>query len=163
MLVLQILLVLVHTVIIELWFTKLIESIESDSELEELQDEPLPMKLLLRSGLNWRDFNFIFQLCSLDKLSCEIIGMDMLALHIHKFVKLISMIASISRIFIMKFLAGFCYLAQLSGAVRAARRPCSRGVACGRLTARTANSPTDCCPSLLALLAIAQRVLARAG
>ena len=63
MLVLQILLVLVHTVIIELWFTKLIESIESDSELEELQDEPLPMKLLLRSGLNWRDlisfFNYV--------------------------------------------------------------------------------------------------------
>ena len=76
MLILQILLVLVHTVIIESWFTKLIESIESDSELEELQDEPLPMESLLRSGLNRRYLNFILVSTSLDKFRHEIIGMD---------------------------------------------------------------------------------------
>ena len=64
--------------LLPLWFTNLMES---DSELEELQDEPLRMTLLLRSGLNWRNFNFIFQHRSLDKLRYEIIGMDLLALH----------------------------------------------------------------------------------
>ena len=45
--------------LLPLWFTKLMESMESDSELEELQDEPLPMESLLRSGLNRRYLNFI--------------------------------------------------------------------------------------------------------
>ena len=64
LLVLQVLLVLlVLSLLMELlllWFTKLMESRESDSELEELQDEPHPMKLLLHSGLNLLTFNFIF-------------------------------------------------------------------------------------------------------
>ena len=72
------------------------ESMESDSQLEELQDELLPMKLLLRPGHNWWNLNFDFQLCSLEKLRYQIFEMDMLPLHIHKLVKLISMIASIS-------------------------------------------------------------------
>ena len=61
--VLLVLLVLVLSLLMELlllWFTKLMESRESDSELEELQDEPHPMKLLLHSGLNLLTFNFIF-------------------------------------------------------------------------------------------------------
>ena len=60
--VLLVLLVLVLSLLMELlplWFTKLMESMESDSELEELQDEPLPMESLLRSGLNRRYLNFI--------------------------------------------------------------------------------------------------------
>ena len=65
------------------------------------------MESLLRSSLNWRNLNFIFQLRNLDKLRYEIIGMDMLALHIHKFVKLISMIASISRIFLNQVFGRF--------------------------------------------------------
>jgi hypothetical protein len=48
---------------------------ESDSELEELQDEPLPMESLLRCGLNRRYLNFILS-TSLDKFTHEIIGMD---------------------------------------------------------------------------------------
>ena len=73
------------------------DSMKSYFGLEELQDEPLHMTLLLCSNLNWQNFNFIFQLRSLDKLRYEIIGIDMLALHIHEFIKLISMIASISQ------------------------------------------------------------------
>ena len=83
LLILQVLPVLVLSLLMELlplWLTELMESMESDSELEELQDEPLPMKSLLRSGLNWWNLNFYFQLHSLDKLRYEIIGMDMLAL-----------------------------------------------------------------------------------
>ena len=55
----MVLLVLVLSLLMELWFTKFMESMESDSELEELQDEPLPMESLLRSGLNRRYLNFI--------------------------------------------------------------------------------------------------------
>ena len=82
LLVLQVLLVLpvlVMSLLMELlplWFTKLMESMESDSELEELQDEPLPMESLLRSGLNRRYLNFILVSTSLDKFRHEIIGMD---------------------------------------------------------------------------------------
>ena len=74
--VLLVLLVLVLSLLMELWFTKLMESMESDSELEELQDEPLPMESLLRSGLNRRYLNFILVSTSLDKFRHEIIGMD---------------------------------------------------------------------------------------
>ena len=80
LLVLQVLLVLpvlVMSLLMELlplWFTKLMESMESDSELEELQDEP--MESLLRSGLNRRYLNFILVSTSLDKFRHEIIGMD---------------------------------------------------------------------------------------
>ena len=82
LLVLQVLLVLpvlVMSLLMELlplWFTKLMESMESDSELEELQDEPLPMESLLLSGLNRRYLNFILVSTSLDKFRHEIIGMD---------------------------------------------------------------------------------------
>ena len=82
LLVLQVLLVLpvlVMSLLMELlplWFTKLMESMESDSELEELQDEPLPMESLLHSGLNQQYFNFILVSTSLDKFRHEIIGMD---------------------------------------------------------------------------------------
>ena len=52
------------------------ESMESDSELEELQDDPLLKESLLRSGLNRRYLNFILVSTSLDKFRHEIIGMD---------------------------------------------------------------------------------------
>ena len=93
--------------LLPLWLTKLMESMESDSQLEELQDELLPMKLLLRPGHNWWNLNFDFQLCSLEKLRYQIFEMDMLPLHIHKLVKLISMIASISRNFDNQFFGRF--------------------------------------------------------
>ena len=82
LLVLQVLLVLpvlVMSLLMELlplWFAELMESAESDSKLEELQDEPLPMESLLRSGLNRRYLNFILVWISLDKFRHEIIGMD---------------------------------------------------------------------------------------
>ena len=54
-------------------------------------------------GQNVYEFEFHFSSPSLNKLRLEIFAMNVLALHIHKFVKLISMIASISRIFIINF------------------------------------------------------------